>query len=439
MSAISESSVHQSGASPQMIRLDEALEKILSSPSFSSSRQAQQLLRYLVEKSSQDNDCSLKERTIGIEVFGRKPDYNTGDDPIVRARIGDLRKRLAHYYLNEEAGHERIQLSIPPGSYRVIYRLIDAVRPAPEPTLRPSNTNLASNGDQVLPSSDSVHADARPPSGPVRLPQRKLVFALIGSAVIAVLTLTFVVRGHLAQSNTAIDQFWAPMSHESKHVLIYVGTNAVYAPISGQPHRDLATHSNFILPPVTKDITLGPKDIFAVNHEFTTSGDLLASVRITTYLNGRNIGYDLRIGDNITIDELRHSPTILIGCSSNFWAEEMFQYLPIEYVFGVGFKDVKNNTAWNEDIFYDRKRGESFAIAARIWDPASGEPVIMAAGLSSLGTTMASQFITDPTALRTLASAAPPGWEKKNMEVLLRTQVLEGDTGAPIVVAVRYW
>ena len=95
------------------VRLDVELQEILRSAPFSSSRQCQNLLRYLVEKSTQGEEESLKERVIGIEVFGRSPDYNTGDDPIVRARVGEVRKRLAQYYLSEESSHTRINAQKP--------------------------------------------------------------------------------------------------------------------------------------------------------------------------------------------------------------------------------------------------------------------------------------------------------------------------------------
>jgi hypothetical protein len=248
-----------------------------------------------------------------------------------------------------------------------------------------------------------------------------------------------VVRIRLAESNGAIDQFWAPVSHNSKHVLIYVGTNAVYSPIGLPQQNNLDARSTAVLPPVTKDLSLGPKDILAVNHEFTTSGDLLGSVQIASYLKTRHINYELRIGEDITVGELRHSPTILIGGNNNFWTIEMSKYLPIAYITGVGFRERSgNHTEWNDNLS-DQKGGESYAIAARISDPETDEPIILVAGLNSFGTRIASQFITDPTALKTLASTAPRGWSKKNIEVVLRTGVLERDTGAPIVVTARYW
>lgn len=439
MPAADKTSESQSGESPQMIRIDEALERILNSSSFSSSRQAQQLLRYLVEKSLQEDDGALKERIIGIEVFGRKSDYNTGDDPIVRARIGDIRKRLAQYYLNEEPSHVRIQLSIPPGSYRVAYKLVDAVQSASEPALQLGNTNLVSNQDKVLPSNDLPNSDAKTLSSPQRPSRRRLVYALIGVAIIVSVMLTFVIKKRQAESDSAIDQFWAPMSRDSNRVLIYVGTNAVYSPIGTKEQNDLSARSTAVLPPVTKPVTLGPKDIMAVNHEFTTSGDLLASVKITSYFTAHHISYEVRMGENITAGELRHSPTVLIGGNNNFWTIETSKYLPIAYT-EFGLKDVSgNHTVWTDHLSADQKRGESYAIAARISDPETGEPIILVAGVTSLGTRAASQFITDPNALKALASTAPPGWAKKNIEVVLRTDVVERDTGTPTVVAARYW
>ena len=102
--------------SPRSFRIDEELDQVLRSTSFQGSKQCQALLRYLVEKSigGQDGDASLKERTIGVEVFGRKLDYNTADDAIVRARVGEVRKRLAQYYLGPEGQGSAIEIVISP-------------------------------------------------------------------------------------------------------------------------------------------------------------------------------------------------------------------------------------------------------------------------------------------------------------------------------------
>lgn len=40
----------------------------------------------------------LKERIIGVEVFGRSPTYDTGVDAIVRVTTSEVRKRLVQHY-----------------------------------------------------------------------------------------------------------------------------------------------------------------------------------------------------------------------------------------------------------------------------------------------------------------------------------------------------
>ena len=72
-----------------------ALDSILQSAPFRTSKQCQDMLRYVVEHSLRDEQESLRERVIGIEVFGRTSDYDTSGDPVVRIRAADIRKRLA--------------------------------------------------------------------------------------------------------------------------------------------------------------------------------------------------------------------------------------------------------------------------------------------------------------------------------------------------------
>ena len=82
----------------------EHLEQVLSHPLFSHSRRYAAVLRYVVERTLQGNEPQLKERTIGIEVFRRTPDYDTGNDHVVRSAMSEVRRRLAQYY--SEVGSE---------------------------------------------------------------------------------------------------------------------------------------------------------------------------------------------------------------------------------------------------------------------------------------------------------------------------------------------
>ena len=56
------------------------LNQILESCFFRKAARSTQFLRYVVEYAL-DNSAHLKERMIGVELFERRRDYATGDDP----------------------------------------------------------------------------------------------------------------------------------------------------------------------------------------------------------------------------------------------------------------------------------------------------------------------------------------------------------------------
>lgn len=51
-----------------------ALEEVLASPHFCNSKRYPALLRYIVEQTLLGHGDEIKERTVGIDVFGRAPD-----------------------------------------------------------------------------------------------------------------------------------------------------------------------------------------------------------------------------------------------------------------------------------------------------------------------------------------------------------------------------
>jgi hypothetical protein len=75
----------------------EQLGRILSSALFRNSKRFPVFLRYTVEHALTSAE-SLKERTIGHEVFARDPAYDTAQDPVVRMTAAEIRKRLVPYY-----------------------------------------------------------------------------------------------------------------------------------------------------------------------------------------------------------------------------------------------------------------------------------------------------------------------------------------------------
>src|ERR1035441_3218747 len=71
------------------------LEEVLDSPMFHTSQPSCQFLRYVVDAIVAGHPDLLKERTVGEKVFGRQPDYDTGQDSIVRVKASEVRRRPA--------------------------------------------------------------------------------------------------------------------------------------------------------------------------------------------------------------------------------------------------------------------------------------------------------------------------------------------------------
>lgn len=99
------------------------LRQILASPAFQNSKRYSAVLKYIVEQTLEGFGERLKERTIGIEVFERAPDYDTATDHVVRSAVAEIRKRLAQYHQEGVPGQLRIEVL--PGSYVPQFRRTD--------------------------------------------------------------------------------------------------------------------------------------------------------------------------------------------------------------------------------------------------------------------------------------------------------------------------
>src|SRR5579862_1120577 len=92
------------------------LQQVLESELFTRADQLSRFLRFIVERHLEGRQEELKESVIGVEVFGRKPDYNPKYDPIVRTEARRLRARLSEYYTNGGKS-DPLVIDLPKGGY----------------------------------------------------------------------------------------------------------------------------------------------------------------------------------------------------------------------------------------------------------------------------------------------------------------------------------
>jgi TolB-like protein len=109
----------------------DSLNRVLRSPLFKNAERQSRFLRHIVEKHLAGDDSSLRETSIGLEVYDRPASYDPKTDPIVRVEASRLRSRLREYY-DTEGAEDAIRIDIPKGSYVPTFERRVAL-PAPVP------------------------------------------------------------------------------------------------------------------------------------------------------------------------------------------------------------------------------------------------------------------------------------------------------------------
>src|SRR6266700_1415763 len=100
--------VDQQSFASDSAAIKEQLHRLLTHPLFANSKRYPALLAHVVEQTLLGNALELKERSIGVEVFGRAPSYDANADPVVRITAGEVRKRLTQYYYDSSHNGELV-------------------------------------------------------------------------------------------------------------------------------------------------------------------------------------------------------------------------------------------------------------------------------------------------------------------------------------------
>ena len=426
-------------ARPQVQQL---LDDILRSTPFRTSRQCQDLFRHIVEHSLVGSDDSLRERVIGIEVFGRAPDYDTAGDPVVRLRAADVRKRLAQYYQTQKNAVEQWKIEIPTGSYKAQFHRPEGAASQVAPAI-----------DVTQPSREAVVSQRPDPLiVNTRLAKRKAFWAT-GTAILlaAALAGLMLTQHTTSPSVTAFDLFWGPVLENPRPVFVCTGSNSVYVLSpkalekykTTHSHRQDATPNHETLVALEELKNFAGDDFLPVKDMYLTTGDASATAQISSLLASRHHAYDLRFGGDLSFGDLRHSSAILIGAFNNSWTLNMTDKLRFVYDSGdtpemhVQDRFDTSRSWWPK--FSGEKDSEDYAIVSRILDSKTGSVLVTIAGLRQSGTRAAGEFATSPELIGEFIKQAPKDWSRKNLQVVLHTNVVNDIPTAPTVVAAYYW
>jgi hypothetical protein len=392
------------------------LERILSDSRFAASKRYPCLLRYIVEHTLAENEDNLKERTLGVEVFHRPPDYDTNLDPVVRLCAGEVRKRLAQYYQSlAHKGELRIELN--PGSYVPVFSQPET----DAPTL------------QVIPAD--VPSKVEPVSQPKGTKRIYWPAGLIASAAIIVAISVLGTRygRQFEKQKSALEEVWSPLLASSKPVLFCVGETELFAP-HDSPLTQLqkgADDDSFL-------------QAFADKNDFVPFSDVQILTRFVSLIGAHGHAFRVQNVRSTVSSQFREGPVILIGALNNEWTLNRTSSLRFhlegpegpDQVYWIADAQHPESRAWQIRAKAPRSNVvKDYAIAARFTDESTGQVVLVAAGIAGSGTRAAGEFLTDEESLKQLGESAG----RTNFEVVLSSQVVNGMQGKPKLEAKAFW
>ena len=408
----------------------EQLERMLESPLFRNSTRYPIFLRFLVEHALEGDKTTLKERTLGVEVFHRAPDYDTNQDTVVRLTAGEVRKRIAQYY--HQPGHTReLQIDLRRGSYVPVFRRPAAAKENGKAAAGENAGRTETAGEEDSPAmlsgagGDTTTRLTR--AGLSRRARWLAGAALLLSAVAGAIAWRFFDE----VAHGAGRQLWSPILQEPGQVQLVMAD--LSASVSAAAERDRNEPAGLI-----QLLRMG---------EMVNYRDTLAEAGVVAFLARHDKQYALELSTQASYPDLQRGASVLVGGLDNVWTMRVTSPLRFHfvrrgasYVYGIEDRQHPELGGWNVNMAQSFNRAtEDFALVARIFDQTTGRPVLVMAGLGANGTNAAAQFLLDPARTDELTSIAPRDWKRMNMEAVLRTQILDNHAGPPHLVTCTFW
>jgi hypothetical protein len=423
------------------------LDDLVASGPFRGSQQCRSFLSYVVTHTLRGDESSLRERVIGNAVFGRAPDYDTGDDPVVRIRASEVRKRLAQYYQSLDQPPE-VTVQIPSGSYRATFFWGKHETQAADELSRSVTEEHPVGTPHEVPLLAQTAAEDKISSLPGEVPttgrhRHWLIFSAIAATLLCLLGL-FSVR-YKDRQERPLRSFWQPFLNSSKPVLISVGSNAVYR--LSDEFADRYSHEHHLegngmefFPDLPPDTTIRASGMHPAADSFVALGDVAAVSQTVANLTRMHKTFQERFSNDISFAELRSNPTILVGGFNNPMTRELTRNFRFIFASRNRIEDRQQaGKAWVLEASQDAHDTEDYAIISRVLQQDDTAPLLSVAGLGQYGTLAATEFVFDPARLEALERSLPADWPRRNLQILLRIKVNDFKPVSVITVAVHSW
>lgn len=402
------------------------LDRILRSPSFRGSKRHPRFLSFVVDKALSGTAHDLKERIIGVEVFDREIHYDVSSDPIVRVAAGEIRKRLAQYYI--QPGHEyQLRIELSPGSYIPTFYLPHGGGAAAVDETSKQEMGLQVSPPPIgaFPSLESAASTLDSPPSLVNTRRRNRTFLAFALSVIVLVLI--VVRDSVwfpgNRRSDDLNVFWQPLLSAGSDTILCIG--------------DL----NYLFTDQSPTLPADVNRIFAARDHIAAK-DTLALARIAGFMGKSSRYGSVLLADNATLTDLRGQPAIIIGAFDNHWTEELLSSYRFQFSRNTAtqmgsIRDTRNpQTSWTIDLRSPPAAvHKDYALVSRIRSPITEQTELIVAGIGPSGTVAASEFVTNPRYFNEFVRKAPAGWRSREIQIVITTDVIGERSAPPHVLA----
>lgn len=413
----------------------EEADRILADPAFRNSKRCQILFRYLVDRSLAGCNSGVKERTLGIEVFGRDPDYDSSADPIVRITANEIRKRLAQWY-QEPAHHQQVRVRLTVGAYLLSWEFGPERTPTglAEPLEYP--LTKAEEAVEEVPAPPAAFGVSEPVES-AEVSRFKVGWIWLSVAIVLGFLAVLGVR-HFTMVRSKDYRIWKPLLDSSQALTLSVADAGLI--VNGRTNDNDNFPNSIIADVISSRVAPteeNPKSLLAT----VPLIDAEAANKIGGWLAMHGKASSLRGSSDVTLQDLRQGPVVLIG-GFNPWSLIMLSNL--RYSFRV---DPTVHEEWIQDARdpsnrqWDVKGGTDrieidYAIITRVLDPETGKWILAFGGIRPYGTQVAADLITEPSFVQSLPESVR---STGNMQIVIKVNVINRSAGPPQILTVYTW
>ncbi|QMV18384.1 hypothetical protein GOB94_06575 [Granulicella sp. 5B5] len=429
--------------------------RVAASKGLSKSALLPKFLLYICEQSLTGNARLLTEQRIGTAIFNRPPDYNPGEDNIVRSYARTLRRRLDEYF-ESDGQAETMRIVVPRGGYIPVFEQLPANLPAPHaiqheadrpipPPPNPITTPVIASEPRQTPSPRQMDHTAS------TFPWRGVLSGFVmGIIIVSALWFTLGLT-HEKRTQSAAHPVWAELFQQNRNAIIVPADSGlgIVQNLTGHlvPLEEYTDGSYFSdnrqVPGVDAASLTDLRE-----QRYTSVVSLNIATRLMQLPEVSPGHTEIRFARSITTEDLKTANVILLGSShTNPWVslfEDKLNFPP-QYTPQVDHSYVLNKHpqgAEQRQYFngIGRTKNQTYGVVDYLPNLEGTGHVLIIQGLNMAATQAAADTLFNSSAMQfVLKQATRPNGSLRPFELLIRTSSIGATNPGSQIIATRFY